>query len=145
MAGLRRLRLLLASIGILAVGFGTAIAATFDGAPATPTPVKDTAAYSDLDVQVHSRDSSTWYALETQNAQHGADCSAPPATHPNTSYAGAVFQCANHVMTAISAGGYGVIYLTPNQFRLEGGQVNNLRITGVPNGAFDLDYYPVWE
>ena len=32
MAGLRRLRLLLASIGILAVGFGTAIAATFDGA-----------------------------------------------------------------------------------------------------------------
>ena len=71
MAGLRRLRLLLASIGILAVGFGTAIAATFDGAPATPTPVKDTAAYSDLDVQVHSRDSSTWYALETQNAQHG--------------------------------------------------------------------------
>ena len=49
------------------------------------------------------------------------------------------------VMTAISAGGYGVIYLTPNQFRLEGGQVNNLRITGVPNGAFDLDYYPVWE
>ena len=31
-AGLRRLRLLLASIGILAVGFGTAIAATFDGA-----------------------------------------------------------------------------------------------------------------
>ena len=26
----------------------------------------------------------------------------------------AVFQCRNHVMTAINASGYGVIYLTPN-------------------------------
>lgn len=38
---------------------------------------------------------------------------------------------------------YGALQVAP--FRLEGGQVNNLRITGVPNGAFDLDYYPVWE
>jgi hypothetical protein len=48
-------------------------------------------------------------------AFHGPACDGPPATHPNTSYEGAVFQCNHHLMTAIRASGYGAIYLTPNQ------------------------------
>lgn len=94
---------------VLAVSAGSPY--SFDGAPPAP------AAYSDphLDVQVHSRDQSTWYSLEGMAAQHGTDCSAPPATHLETgSYADAVFQCKDHVMTSINAGGYGEIILTPD-------------------------------
>jgi hypothetical protein len=64
---------------------------------------------------VHSRDVNTWYQLEPMNTDHGADCSPPPATHPlSRRYEDAVYQCRNHVMTAIKAEGYGMIYLTPN-------------------------------
>ncbi len=114
MAGLRKY--FLGIIGAVILG-GFAIASltnasspyTFDGSPPAPGP----APLADWDVQVHSRDPGTWLAPEALDAQHGADCSAPPATHPVTTYAGTVFQCANHIMTALNAGGYGVIYLTP--------------------------------
>lgn len=69
----------------------------------------------DWDVQVHSRDPGTWFSLEPINAQHGADCGAPPASHVNTSYEGSVFICRDHMMTAINASDYGMIYLAPNQ------------------------------
>lgn len=88
---------------------------TFDGSPSTPQPWHP----ADWDVQVHSRNPDTWTNLEpmtgTDAAHHGTDCAAPPATHdePGMAYADAVFQCHDHVMTAIKAGGYGVIYLTP--------------------------------
>jgi hypothetical protein len=82
--------------------------ATFDGAPPVVTPWRP----SDWDVQVHSRD--TWQSLESMHAQHGADCAAPPASHPISQYEQAVFHCNGHVMTALNASGYGVIYLTPN-------------------------------
>jgi hypothetical protein len=72
-----------------------------------------------LDVTVHSRDNNTWPAtggLEPMAAEHGAMCEAPPAVHALTgSYDDAVFICKDHIMTAIKAGGYGAIYLTPNQ------------------------------
>lgn len=111
---------LLAGAAIVAVAAVIAMQApaappsTFDGTPATPqafTQLEQT----EWDVQVHSRDAARWFTLEAINAQHGADCSAPPASHPNTSYEGSVYICANHLMTAINASGYGVIYLTPNQ------------------------------
>jgi hypothetical protein len=47
-------------------------------------------------------------------AQHGPDCGAPPATHEISSYQDAVNQCKDHIMTAINATGYGVLYLTPS-------------------------------
>mgnify|MGYP000979022479 CR=1 FL=1 len=92
---------------------GPTFKATFDGAPGEPLGMCRTAGW---DIQVHSRDSSTWYQMEGMAAQHGPDCSPPPATHPLVGrYEDAVFQCKDHIMTAINAGGYGVIYLTPNQ------------------------------
>lgn len=69
----------------------------------------------DLDVLVHSRDNSTWSAPESMAADHGGMCEAPPAMHTMGAYPDATFICAAnpHLMTAIKAGGYGVIYLTP--------------------------------
>jgi hypothetical protein len=105
--------MLLAAAGLMALG-GLAIG-SFDGTPSTPQPFASHPESADFDVQVHSRDPGTWENLEAINAQHGADCSAPPATHVNTSYEGSVFICRDHMMTALNASGYGVIYLTPNR------------------------------
>ncbi len=82
---------------------------TFDGDPANPRPWND----PHWDVTVHSR--STSDTLSAMAAQHGSDCSAPMATHVVTTHADAVYQCRNHVMTAINGSEYGAIYLTPNQ------------------------------
>jgi hypothetical protein len=89
----------------------TTFKATFDGNPSQPQSWQP----SNWDVTVHSRDISTWNKLETMQAAHGTDCSPSPATHTVTEYKDAVFICKDHVMTAINASGYGVIYLTPNQ------------------------------
>jgi hypothetical protein len=67
-----------------------------------------------MDVQVHSRDAWTATELESMEAAHGHDCGPPPASHSVSSYEDAVFTCRDHVMTALNATGYGVIYLTPN-------------------------------
>lgn len=106
-------RKLLISAGLALVVFGTAIAATFDGAPAAPLNFNQIPDSANFDVQVHERGSLT--SLPLINAQHGPDCSAPPATHPNTSFEGSVYQCANHIMTAMNGPEYGLIVLTPNQ------------------------------
>jgi hypothetical protein len=83
----------------------------FDGRPAAPTPWHGRG----WDVSVHSRDRETWNELEPMAAHHGADCSAPPNAHVITRYEESVYHCNNHLMTAINASGYGLIYLTPNQ------------------------------
>jgi hypothetical protein len=84
---------------------------TFDNDPPSPEPFQS----SQWDIQVHSRDIGTWQQLDSMQAAHGPNCEAPPATHLVNNRANAVYQCRNHTMTAINAGGYGVIYLTPDQ------------------------------
>ncbi len=109
-------RILSALLGATLLTTGLVVAQSgyvqpFTGAPPAPLPYR---ALSDFDITVHSRDSQTFTTLEPMTADHGTDCSPPPATHAvGGSYDGSVFQCLNHVMTAIMAGGYGVIYLTP--------------------------------
>ncbi len=116
---LRNARLAIGLALFGALGFTTVLAATFDGTPSAPLPIGT--GYTDpgdgmvFDVQVHSRDSSSWQALPAIQAEHGADCSAPPATHTNTSYEGSVYICKDHIMTAINgAAGYAEVVLTPN-------------------------------
>ncbi|MGE5594538.1 MAG: hypothetical protein ACM3S1_00735 [Hyphomicrobiales bacterium] len=89
---------------------GPGVAYSFDGSPAAPQP-----AYwlDSWDVQVHSRDQATFQELEPVEAQHGPGCEPPGVHHEVTRYEDAVFHCRDHVMTAISTGGYGMIYLTP--------------------------------
>ncbi len=94
--------------------------ATFDGTPSAPLPFDAPG----FDIFKHSRDVSTWNTPETILGAHGPDCGKPnvadlnggggPGVHPITTYDGLVYQCSNHVMTAMMAGGYGAIYLTPD-------------------------------
>ena len=95
----------------LIIAAASAWASNFNGSPPSPLPFSS----ADWDITIHSRDPQTWQQLEAMQAQHGSDCSAPPASHSVSAYQDAVFICNNHLMTAINAGGYGVIYLTPDQ------------------------------
>ena len=83
----------------------------FFGRPEAPTPWSP----YNWDIVVHSRDIDTWQELDPIVADHGSDCSGAPHTHVVTKYEDAVFSCNNHVMTALSADTYGVIYLTPDR------------------------------
>lgn len=84
---------------------------SFTGKPDAPTAWTS----ADWDLTVHSRDLATWDALEPMHAMHGPQCQGPPDTHETSSYSQAVFQCNDHMMTAIKAEGYGAIYLTPDR------------------------------
>jgi hypothetical protein len=82
---------------------------TFDGAPDAPKMWRS----ANWDVTVHSRDVETWDQLEPMAAMHGPHCEGPPASHEISGYDEAVFQCRDHVMTAINGGGYAAIFLVP--------------------------------
>jgi len=88
---------------------------TFDGAPSSPAAWTD----DNWEVTVHLRDQDTLYSMPAMEAHHGPNCEAPPATHTITAHEDTVYQCRNHVMTSLygvsQTGGYGLIYLTPNQ------------------------------
>ncbi|MGE5595823.1 MAG: hypothetical protein ACM3S1_07290 [Hyphomicrobiales bacterium] len=86
--------------------------ATFDGSPSSPMPVTNLN-QNEFDVAINSRDSNRWYSLDPMQAEHGPGCEGPDVTHTVTRYEDAVFQCRDHLMTAIRADGYGAIYLTP--------------------------------
>jgi hypothetical protein len=70
---------------------------------------------ADWEVTVHSRDPHTWLSPRPMDAMHGDTCTPPRAMHTVISYDDAVFICNDHLMTAINASGYGVIYITPGQ------------------------------
>jgi hypothetical protein len=80
--------------------------ATFDGDPPTPLPCRP----DGWGLSIHDR--SVRDTPEPLNLHHGEDCGPYPATHAMTTYEDGVFQCRNHLMTGIKAGGYGVITLT---------------------------------
>lgn len=92
------------------VEYSNSFLETFDGEPEQPKSWDS----PNWDVTVHSRDVDTWLELNAMNAAHGANCETPPTTHMITAYEDAVYQCRDHLMTAINADGYGTIYLTPD-------------------------------
>lgn len=115
---------MLSFLGIISINrsYAASFLDTFDGSPTNPQPFGSHPASANWDIAVQSRDTSTWQTLEAMDAHHGADCGPPLdaagnlVTHHQTGvYEQAVFKCKDHVMTSIQAGGYGVIYLTPNQ------------------------------
>ena len=83
---------------------------TFDIDPDMPSAWRS----SNWDVSVHVRSRDQYFNLEEVAADHGADCGPPPAVHMVSSYEDVVYNCKNHMMTALKASGYGAIYLTPN-------------------------------
>ena len=109
LAGLTAVLLALAPSGYLGAAAAQSLTYVrkFPGSPSSPQPFNA----PDIDVTVLGHDS---YTIQPMNAQHGPDCSPPPATHPIVKVEDTVFQCKDHIMTAIF-NGYGAIYLTPNQ------------------------------
>lgn len=103
---------IIAAVIIIHAGVFTA---SFTGAPPAPLPYSVGTFMDGFDVQVHNNSMTGADSLPSIQAQHGADCSSPPAAHTATLPTEMVFQCANHVMTAMNGAGYGAIYLTPNQ------------------------------
>ncbi|MCK9518882.1 MAG: hypothetical protein M0R74_07665 [Dehalococcoidia bacterium] len=89
---------------------GGGVRFTFDGAPAQPEAFYWMPGW---DVQVHSRSPDTWETLEAIAAQHGPNCEPPQVSHEITEYEASVFRCRDHLMTAINASDYAMIYLTP--------------------------------
>ncbi len=83
--------------------------ATFDQSPGTPQAWQP----GDWDVQKHVRGPEHWAAPEPVHAQHGPDCAGPPATHHATTWDDLLFLCRDHLMTALNASDYGLIYFTP--------------------------------
>ncbi len=88
----------------------SAFVETFDGAPGVAEPWNP----DGWDVTVHSRGANTWSTLESMDAGHGPGCEPPPATHRVSAYEDMVFQCRDHMMTALNASEYGLIYVTPD-------------------------------
>ena len=82
----------------------------FENDPTAPTPWNP----DNWDITVHLRSRDHYQSIHEMEADHGADCAGPPASHTITSYEETVYNCKNHMMTAINAPGYGAIYLTPN-------------------------------
>lgn len=78
------------------------------------TPLAATPIAANWDIAVHSRDIDTWFTLESMQAAHGANTAPPPATHLIDAYEDSVYVARQHLMTALNASGYGVIYATPN-------------------------------
>ncbi|MEM7205380.1 MAG: hypothetical protein AAF628_34310 [Planctomycetota bacterium] len=66
------------------------------------------------DIAVHVRDLQRWLTPESMLAAHGLGGSPPPATHLIQSYEDTVYTARQHLMTALNAESYGVVYLTPN-------------------------------
>lgn len=103
-----------------------------DTAPPGNPPVEFTNSVK-WDLIKHSRNPNTFAYLEpmvgVDAIHHGPHCEPPddpsqPMTHDggtadaltsNMPYEESVFLCRDHVMTAIKAGGYGLIYLTPQR------------------------------
>jgi hypothetical protein len=109
-------------------------------APNTPQPWTP----ADWDVIVHSRDKSTWAQPEEIQAEHGPDCGPPPATHPVTTYEDSVFLCKNHMMTAINAGGYGVIYFGPNRMVDFSSGMSSIRYRVSTQRTSIRDWHDIW-
>lgn len=112
----------LAGLFVGAVVFGSQINSAqapstieFSGAPGVPQEFRNHADFAHVDVQIHGGTPPTFYELEGMQAQHGLTCSGPPASHENHTYEGAVFICANHIMTALNSSSYGEIVLTPHR------------------------------
>lgn len=83
---------------------------TFDEDPNTPSIFSPA-----WNVALFTRDRNTWVNVDPGNiADHGIDCSPPPAFHAVELLEESVYTCKNHLMTAINDDGFGVVTLTPN-------------------------------
>lgn len=91
---------------------------SFNGSPASPTSILNKLPRWITAYAMEDNGGGWEYHPEPMMAQHDSACGAPPATHPIQFAEDSVYQCRDHIMTAMnpSSGGTpnGVISLTPN-------------------------------
>lgn len=103
----------------LALGL-SASTAQFDELPTSPLRLTESASYPEFSYSILqvAQDFGGWFHSPDQGfeAQHGANCSGPPATHHVINYDDLVYVCNGHVMTALDAGSaQAALVLTPNK------------------------------
>ena len=116
----------------------SAFSFNWNGLPAAPQSVVP----PEWDVQIHKRDVGD--TMDTMQAQHGADCSAPPATHTITALSQGVFICKNHLMTAIGDEGYGEIALTSDHLVDFSSGTASIQVSVSTLQLNDSDFVEVW-
>ncbi len=82
------------------------------GTPTSPQPW-DNVHQGGWDLIVHTREQLADTNVPSVQAEHGADCAAPPATHTVTTTANSVFICRDHLMTTVADDGFGAIVMSP--------------------------------
>jgi hypothetical protein len=147
MKAIRRLLLLSAGFVLLLVQTSPVTASsterfTFNWLSTATSPQPWTP--DDWDVIVHSRDRESWAQVDPMQAQHGPDCSPPPATHLVSSYEESVYLCRNHMMTAINGSGYGAIYFAPNRLVDFGAGTASIRYRVSTTRMSDRDWHDIW-
>lgn len=134
--------------GLAAIVQAASFTESFTGRPTTPIPW----------------DSENWEAIalpttldglnqwpESGPADHGPNCEPPTdagtVTHPVRTYAESIYQCADHVMTHVTAGApheYGAASMTPNQLIdfTDGPATLRFDVSTLSNGY--RDWMDVW-
>lgn len=126
---------------------GPVYLATFDGDPASPTPIRNSA---ELSVSVNSRIGATQHTLPPMEADHTPSCDPPPGTHTVTQYEDAVYTCRGHLMTAITSGLFpdrtnmAVAMFSPNQVLDFTGGPATIRFEMSTLRASRRDWFEVW-
>ncbi|TMC54335.1 MAG: hypothetical protein E6J20_04505 [Chloroflexi bacterium] len=141
-----------ASIGLVAIpavqpvpasaATTSAFSFNWSGGASAPVTWNGDGSPSTWDVLTHARGPGD--AMQPTVAQHGADCSPPPATHVITTLSDSVFICRNHVMTSVTDRGYGADVLTPDHMVdfASGESVLSFSVSTLHNDA--RDYFDIW-
>lgn len=91
---------------------------SFNGSPASPTSILNAFPRWHTAYAMESTGGGWEFNPESMEAQHTTACGPPPATHTIQNPVDSVYQCKDHVMTALnprsSGTANGVISLTPN-------------------------------
>ncbi len=81
---------------------------TFDGAPSAPSPIQNFPWSKRWDISILNNGE-----FDANYSNHGDDCAPPPAEHVVHNVDEAVYQCKDHIMTAVLSG-YSAVYMSPN-------------------------------
>jgi hypothetical protein len=123
---------------------------TFDAAPyGDPAKPKPVGSGDSITVSVNSRVGSTRDRLAPMQGQHSTNCGPPPETHLVRDYEDAVYNCKNHMMTAISSGrhslgNYAVAMFSPNAMLDFTGGEATVQFDVSTERASARDWFEVW-
>ncbi len=134
---------LLVMPAVPASGQAASFTDAFNGAPGVPQAFVS----PNWQTVYHLRDEQRQNpsAANSLTAGHGTDCAPPPASHTENQQARMVFQCRDHMMTAIQGNEYGAIYLTPAAMLDFSAGEATLRIdVSTLRRSIERDWWDIW-